>query len=71
MGMFAAILASSMAGRFNSRGVSEISLLLPGILGGGLMAFLPDADKFRAGKLVGIYLTAVFGPSKSWNILTE
>lgn len=60
--MIAVILASWYAGKFNSRAYGIAALLLPGVLGGGLMAFLPKSDK--AGKLAGIYLTQIFGPSK-------
>lgn len=50
-----------IAGRYNIRGFQIIALLLPGILGGGLMAFLPDGNK--VGKLIGNYLTNVIGSS--------
>jgi hypothetical protein len=60
--MIAVLSASWYAGKFNNRGYGIVALLLPGVLGGGLMAFLPKTDK--AGKLAGIYLTQVFGPSK-------
>lgn len=43
------------------RGIQIIALLLPGILGGGLMAFLPEDQKI--GKLIGNYLTNVIGAS--------
>lgn len=60
--MIAVLSASWYAGRFNGRGYGIVALLLPGVLGGGLMAFLPKSDK--AGKLAGIYLTQIFGPSE-------
>lgn len=61
--MMAVMIAAWAAGRGNNRGFAIIGLLLPGILGGGLMAFLPSGAKFKAGKLVGIYLTGIFGPN--------
>lgn len=61
--MIAVLLASWIAGRFNSRGWSLVGLFLPGVLGGGLMAFLPAGNK--GGKLAGIYLANIFGPSES------
>ncbi|OAG39523.1 hypothetical protein AYO21_06167 [Fonsecaea monophora] len=61
--MIAVLSASWYAGRFNNRGYGIVALLLPGVLGGGLMAFLPKSDK--AGKLAGIYLTQIFGPNLS------
>ncbi|OAP57655.1 hypothetical protein AYL99_08393 [Fonsecaea erecta] len=61
--MIAVVSASWYAGRFNNRGYGIVALLLPGVLGGGLMAFLPKSDK--AGKLAGIYLTQIFGPNLS------
>lgn len=55
-----AILCSTyLAGRYNQRGIQIVSLLIPGILGGALMAFLPADDK--AGKLIGNYLTQTIG----------
>ncbi|RFU34509.1 hypothetical protein B7463_g1801, partial [Scytalidium lignicola] len=59
--MIAVMGASWFAGRFNSRGWGIVALLAPGVLGGGLMAFLPRHNK--AGKLAGIYLTSIFGPN--------
>lgn len=49
------------AGKYNMRGIQIIALLVPGILGGGLMAFLPEED--QVGKLIGNYLTNVIGAS--------
>ena len=66
--MIATIVAGWISGRTNNRGWGIIGLLLPGILGGGLMAFLPSGDKFKGGKLAGIYLTAIFGPSEHEHI---
>jgi sugar phosphate permease len=51
----AILIATWLAGRYNQRGIQIIALLIPGILGGALMAFLPEND--RAGKLIGYYLT--------------
>jgi len=48
-----------LAGRYNQRGIQLVALLVPGILGGALMAFLPANDK--AGKLIGNYLTNAIG----------
>jgi hypothetical protein len=62
--MVSVISASWFAGRFNNRAFGVVALLAPGVLGGGLMAFLPAGNK--AGKLAGIYLTSVFGPSKNF-----
>ncbi|KAF2168408.1 hypothetical protein M409DRAFT_65412 [Zasmidium cellare ATCC 36951] len=57
-----AILCSTyLAGKYNQRGVQVVALLIPGILGGAMMAFLPDTNK--AGKLIGNYLTNVIGAS--------
>ncbi|KAL7904995.1 major facilitator superfamily domain-containing protein [Trichoderma velutinum] len=47
--------ASYTSFKFNNRSVVIILLLVPGILGGGLMAFLPSHDKI--GRLIGTYLT--------------
>ncbi|KAI9747657.1 MAG: hypothetical protein M4579_007421 [Chaenotheca gracillima] len=47
------------AGRFNQRGLNIIALLSAGIIGGALMAFLPDGAK--AGKLIGNYMTNCIG----------
>jgi hypothetical protein len=63
-GALAALASSWMAGRYNSRGLCVIALLIPGIIGGSLMAFLPASSQFNGGKLAGVYLTAIFGPSK-------
>ena len=63
-GFLASLASSYFAGRLNSRGLFIIVLLLPGILGGALMAFLPSGNQFKGGKLAGIYMTAIFGPSE-------
>lgn len=55
----AILVATYLAGRYNQRGVQIVCLLLPGILGGALMAFLPADDK--VGKLIGNYLTNAIG----------
>ena len=58
----AILSATFIAGYTNSRGINIITLLLPGgILGGGLLAFLPSDNK--AGKLIGNYLTQLIGAS--------
>ncbi|EME46888.1 hypothetical protein DOTSEDRAFT_169727 [Dothistroma septosporum NZE10] len=57
-----AILCSTyLAGRYNQRGIQITALLIPGILGGALMAFLPEDNK--TGRLIGNYLTNVIGSS--------
>lgn len=55
----AILCATYLAGRYNQRGVQIIALLIPGMLGGALMAFLPAGNK--AGKLIGNYLTNAIG----------
>ena len=59
--IIAILVASYLAGKYNMRGIQVIALLLPGILGGALMAFLPEDNK--AGKLIGNYLTNTIGAS--------
>lgn len=54
------LIATQLAGRYNQRGLQIcVLMLVGGVLGGGLMAFLPENDK--AGKLIGNYLTNVIG----------
>jgi MFS family permease len=55
------ISATYLAGRFDQRGLNIITLLIPGALGGALMAFLPADNK--NGKLIGNYLTNCIGSS--------
>jgi predicted MFS family arabinose efflux permease len=55
------IIATYLAGRFNQRGINIVTLLIPGCLGGALMAFLPGENK--TGKLIGNYLTNCIGSS--------
>jgi predicted MFS family arabinose efflux permease len=55
------ITATYLAGRFDQRGLNIITLLIPGALGGALMAFLPADNK--NGKLIGNYLTNCIGSS--------
>lgn len=45
------LLATNSAGRFNQRGLNIIALLIPGVIGAALMAFLSEDNK--AGKLIG------------------
>lgn len=53
-------LATWSAGRYNARAINIVVWsAIGGLLGGGLLAFLPDENK--AGKLVGNYLTQVVG----------
>ncbi|KAJ5602277.1 hypothetical protein N7510_011811 [Penicillium lagena] len=47
------------AGQFNARGLSIIALIIPTLLGGALMAWLPATNK--AGLLVGNFLTNTVG----------
>lgn len=53
--------ATYCAGRFNQRAIFIVLLLIPGVLGGCLMAFLPG--KSKVGKLIGNYLTNCIGAS--------
>jgi MFS family permease len=55
------ISATYLAGKFDQRGLCIVSLLIPGALGGALMAFLPSESK--VGKLIGNYLTNCLGAS--------
>jgi MFS family permease len=55
------VTATYLAGRFDQRGLNIITLLVPGALGGALMAFLPADNK--NGKLIGNYLTNCIGSS--------
>lgn len=54
------IAGTQIAGRYNRRGAMQIVwTALGGILGGGLIAFLPTSN--RAGRLVGNYFTHLTG----------
>lgn len=55
------LIATYLAGRYNQRGLNIVTLLVPGMLGGCLMAFLPSSAKM--GKLIGNYLTNCIGSS--------
>lgn len=55
------LIATYLAGRFDQRGLNIVTLLIPGILGGALLAFLPGDAK--VGKLIGNYLTNCIGSS--------
>ncbi|KAF2727863.1 allantoin permease [Polyplosphaeria fusca] len=55
------LIATYLAGRYDQRGANVVTLLIPGILGGCLMAFLPADNK--VGKLIGNYLTNCIGAS--------
>lgn len=57
----AILIATWLAGRYDQRGLNIVTLLLPGIIGGALLAFLPESN--RAGKLIGNYLTQCIGAS--------
>ncbi|KKY21078.1 putative allantoate permease [Phaeomoniella chlamydospora] len=59
--MISVIGATWSAGRFNKRGFFIIALLIPGVLGGCLLAFLPSG--YKVGKLIGNYLTNCIGAS--------
>ncbi|KAM0720371.1 hypothetical protein Q7P37_004507 [Cladosporium fusiforme] len=53
------LIATWLAGKFEQRGLNFVALLCPGILGGCLLAFLPDDN--RVGLLIGNYLTNCIG----------
>jgi hypothetical protein len=55
------LIATWLAGRFEQRGLNVVALLLPGILGGCLLAFLPNTDEYKIGLLIGNYLTNCIG----------
>jgi len=55
------LIATWLAGRFEQRGLNVVALLLPGILGGCLLAFLPNTDQYKIGLLIGNYLTNCIG----------
>ncbi|KAF2678552.1 MFS general substrate transporter [Lentithecium fluviatile CBS 122367] len=55
------LTATYLAGRFDQRGLNVVTLLIPGAIGGALMAFLPGESK--VGKLIGNYLTNCIGAS--------
>ncbi|KAF2448067.1 MFS general substrate transporter [Karstenula rhodostoma CBS 690.94] len=55
------LMATYLAGRFDQRGLNVVTLLIPGAIGGALMAFLPNSSK--AGKVIGNYLTNCIGAS--------
>jgi hypothetical protein len=57
------ILAGTyVAGRTNTRALNIILLIIPAIIGGALMAFLPKSAS-PAGPLIGNYLTNAIGAS--------
>lgn len=58
--------ATYVAGKTNTRAINIIALIIPAIVGGALMAFLPDGNK--AGKLIGNYLTNAIGVSASFSL---
>jgi sugar phosphate permease len=51
--------ATFVAGRTNTRAINIICLITPAIIGGALMAFLPEGNS--AGKLIGNYMTNTIG----------
>ncbi|TDZ15397.1 Thiamine pathway transporter THI73 [Colletotrichum orbiculare MAFF 240422] len=53
------LAATNIAGRLNQRAINVVCLLIPGIVGAALMAFLPEDNK--AGKLIGNYMTNCIG----------
>lgn len=55
------LIATWLASRFEQRGLNVIALLLPGILGGCLLAFLPNTEQYKVGLLIGNYLTNCIG----------
>lgn len=59
---FCAVLAATiLAGRYNARCIFVIVLVVPTIIGGALLAWLPASNK--AGLLVGNYMTNTVGAS--------
>ena len=61
----AVFLATCVAGRYNSRGIMIVCLVLPTLTGGALMAWLPAGNK--AGLLIGNYLTNTVGAALPLN----
>lgn len=60
---FVSVWAGAFAsGRFNARGISIIALIIPTLMGGALMAWLPADNK--AGLLAGSFLINTVGSSK-------
>lgn len=55
------VSAAIVAGRFNQRVLNVVCLITPGLIGGCLMAFLPEDNK--VGKLIGNYMTQCIGAS--------
>ncbi|KAF2224779.1 major facilitator superfamily domain-containing protein [Elsinoe ampelina] len=55
------MIATYLAGKFNQRGLNVVALLIPGIIGASLMAYLPSDNK--AGRLIGNYMTNTVGAS--------
>ncbi|KAK5096549.1 hypothetical protein LTS08_007422 [Lithohypha guttulata] len=55
------LLATNSAGYFNQRALNIIALMVPGVIGAALMAFLPADNK--AGRLIGNYMTNCIGAS--------
>lgn len=53
------VLASWFAGNLNNRALSVIFLIIPTIIGGGLMAWLPADNK--SGLLAGVFLINTVG----------
>ncbi|RMY17585.1 hypothetical protein D0867_05927 [Hortaea werneckii] len=67
------LTATNIAGKFNARGLNIIAWsAIGGILGGSLLAFLPDSN--RSGKLAGntyLRMTSVAGNEVVGNMLTS
>ena len=55
-------LATWWAGRYNTRGIAIIALVIPTLIGGALMAWLPAGNK--AGLLAGNFMTNTVGSSE-------
>ncbi|PSK60358.1 High-affinity nicotinic acid transporter [Elsinoe australis] len=55
------MVATYLAGRFNQRGLNVVALLVPGIIGASLMAYLDPGNK--VGRLIGNYMTNTVGAS--------
>jgi hypothetical protein len=55
-------LMGFMSGRYNLFNINLVATLIPGIIGGAIIAYLPADNK--VGLLIGNYLTYATGPSQ-------
>jgi hypothetical protein len=55
-------LGAFWASKYNARGIAIIALIIPTLIGGALMAFLPSDNK--GGLLTGNFLINTVGASK-------